>query len=214
MNLESGAGGSSLPTGDLKPQVQKNLRRVMHATATLEAVHLRRDDRGDRFIARMKHEDELTFKDRALRTLFGREAAPIIERFSVVKDHGVIADQVITNAGVQALSTAFLNTIEPEIFNYHAAGTGSVAEAVGDTALGAEVETRATGTQSNPGGGTYRTIGTVAFTGTRAITEHGIFSVVTSSSGTLLDRSVFTAINVVNGDSIQFTYTLTLSAGG
>lgn len=28
------------------------------------------------------------------------------------------------------------------------------------------------------------------------------------------DRSVFAAINVASGDSIQFTYTLTLSAGG
>jgi hypothetical protein len=34
------------------------------------------------------------------------------------------------------------------------------------------------------------------------------------SQGTLLDRSVFTAINVVSADSIQFTYSLTLSSGG
>ena len=28
------------------------------------------------------------------------------------------------------------------------------------------------------------------------------------------DHKVFSAINVVNGDSIQFTYTLTISSGG
>jgi hypothetical protein len=174
---------------------------------------MRRDDNGDIILARDRRDDEIRFRDRALRQMFGREIAPVLERFSVVKDHGVIADQVVTNAGVQYLATAFLNTVEPETFNFHASGTGAVAENVTDTALGTEVETRATGTQSNPGGGTYRTIGTVAYTATRAITEHGIFS-QSSAGGTLWDRSVFSAINVVNGDSIQFTYTLTISAGG
>jgi len=31
---------------------------------------------------------------------------------------------------------------------------------------------------------------------------------------TLLDRTLFSAVNVVNGDSIEFTYTLTVTAGG
>jgi len=43
------------------------------------------------------------------------------------------------------------------------------------------------------------------------VTEHGLFNA--SSAGTLMDRTVFSAINVVNGDSIQFTYELTATAG-
>lgn len=213
MNEQSASGGESLPRGELHGQVQKNIRHVMTATAELRARKLRRDANGTIELLRARNSDEIAWHDRALRALFGREIAPVIDRYTEVEDYGVIANQVVTSAGVQALSTAFLNTIEPEIFNFHASGTGAVAENVTDTALGTEVETRATGTQSNPGGGTYRTIGTVAYTATRAITEHGIFS-QSSAGGTLLDRSVFTAINVVNGDSIQFTYTLTLSAGG
>lgn len=128
-------------------------------------------------------------------------------------DYGVVSERVVTNAGVAAIANAFINTFEPEIFNYHASGTGTTAEAVGDTALVTETGTRVAGTQSSPAGGQYRTVATVAYASTLAITEHGVFSQL-ATGGTLLDRSVFTAINVVNGDSIQFTYTITFSAGG
>ena len=130
-----------------------------------------------------------------------------------LEDKGVVCRRVVTTAGVNYLVDAFQNTVEIEDFKYHGSGTGSVAEAVGDTALGAEVETRATGSQAE--GATaniYKTIGTIAYTATRAITEHGIFSA--ASVGTLWDRSVFASINVVNCDSIEFTYQLTCRAWG
>jgi hypothetical protein len=101
-------------------------------------------------------------------------------------------------------------------FNYHACGTNNTAENVTDTALGAESTTitdRATGTKTQPSANILQTVGTQSFTNSGAIVEHGIFSVVTESTGTLLDRSVFSAINVVNGDSIQWTYQLTFPAG-
>lgn len=127
-------------------------------------------------------------------------------------DLGVIARKIITTAGVNFLASAFVNTVEPEVLNFHASGTGTAAEAAGDTVLGTEVEARVSGTQSNPSANVYRTVATINYTATRAITEHGIFSA--STSGTLWDRSVFSAINVINGDSIQWTYNLTLSSGG
>jgi hypothetical protein len=129
-------------------------------------------------------------------------------------DRGLLSERVITTAGVTFLATAFVNTVEPELINFHAAGTGTTAEAIGDTALVTEVESRATGTQSNPSAGVYRSVGTVSFTATRTIAEHGILTA--SSAGTLWDRSVFSGstIGVVSGDSIQFTYNLTLSSGG
>jgi hypothetical protein len=54
-------------------------------------------------------------------------------------------------------------------------------------------------------------VATITYTTSQNITEHGIFSA--STSGVLLDRSVFTAIPVVNGSQIEFTYTLTVSTG-
>jgi hypothetical protein len=96
--------------------------------------------------------------------------------------------------------------------NYHASGTGTNAEAAGDTALQTEVASRQAGTQSEPAANQYRTVATITYAASFAITEHGLFSA--SSNGTVLDRSVFAAINVVNGDGIQFTYTLTVNSGG
>lgn len=130
----------------------------------------------------------------------------------VTDDLGVLSRKVITTAGVNWLATAFINTVEAEAANQHAMGTGAGAEAIGDTALTTEVESRVAGTQSNPSGNVYRTVATITATATRAVVEHGIF---TASSGvTLWDRSIFTVINLAIGDSIQFTYNLTLTAGG
>jgi hypothetical protein len=72
-------------------------------------------------------------------------------------------------------------------------------------------EARVAGTQTESAANAYQSVGTIAYTTTKAITEHGLFNDV--SAGTLMDRTVFSAINVVNLDSIQFTYTLTVSAG-
>lgn len=47
-----------------------------------------------------------------------------------------------------------------------------------------------------------------------AITEHGIFSQAATGGGVLLDRSVFSVVNLASGDSLQATYDLTFAAGG
>jgi hypothetical protein len=138
--------------------------------------------------------------------------ATILRADGSVEHLGVISRRFVTTAGVNFIRDAFLNTVEAEAMNYHASGTGIGGEAVGDTALGTEVATRVAGTQASSGAGAYRTTATIPYTGTLAITEHGVLSA--AAAGTLLDRSVFAAINVVNGDSIQFQYTITFSAGG
>jgi hypothetical protein len=105
--------------------------------------------------------------------------------------------------------------------NYHGCGTGTTAEAAGDTALVTESttalnpdSTRATGTRSQPTAPQYQSVGTITFDASAAITEHGLFSQAATGGGTLWDRSVFSAINVASGDSIQFTYVMTATAGG
>lgn len=130
-------------------------------------------------------------------------------------DHlGVVSRRVVTNDGVTFIVDSFLNTVELEAMNAHGIGTNATAEAVGDTALGAEVETRATGTQSKPASNQYRTTANIAITATRAITEHGLFNSTTVSGSKLFDRSVFATVNLGSGDTLQAQYTLTLTAGG
>jgi hypothetical protein len=122
---------------------------------------------------------------------------------------------LVTTAGSNYMAADFLAASASRInaFNQHDCGTGATAAAIGDTVLQTPAGTaRVAGTQSNPAANQYRTVATIAFTGTLAITEWGLFSA--ASSGTLWDRRVFAAINVTNGDSIQFTYTLTVPSGG
>lgn len=139
-----------------------------------------------------------------------------------VTDFGGVSCRVITTAGVAFLAGCFPNTNEPELFKFHGFGVGTNAEASGDTALQTEEttqynpdNTRPTGSQS-ASTNTYTTVGTYSpdSGATRAITEHGIFSQAATGGGTLLDRSVFSVVNLTAGsDSLQATYVLTLPAG-
>lgn len=123
---------------------------------------------------------------------------------------------IVTTAGVNYMASDFASGgATPTIsgFKFHASGTGSTAAAVTDTTLGTDSGVaRVTGTPTNPSANQYRSVATMAYVSSLAITEWGLFSAVTS--GTLWDRRVFSAINVVSGDSIQFTYTLTVNNGG
>lgn len=131
-----------------------------------------------------------------------------------VEPLGVVSRRVVTNVGVTFIRDAFMNTVELEAMNAHGIGTGNTAEAVGDTALVTEVETRVTGTQSTPASNQYTTTGTITATAARVVVEHGVFNSTTVSGSKLFDRSVFAAINLGIGDSLQAAYTLTLTAGG
>jgi len=122
---------------------------------------------------------------------------------------------LVTTAGVNYLAADFISGGSAHIsaFNFHDCGTGTTAAAIGDTALQTAAGTsRVSGTQSNPASGQYKTVATISYTSSLAITEFGLFSA--STSGTLWDRRTFSAVNVANGDSIAFSYTLTTTAGG
>jgi hypothetical protein len=126
------------------------------------------------------------------------------------------ATGLVTTAGVNYMASDFASGgVTPTIsgMKFHDSGTGVTAAAIGDTALQTPTgNARVTGTPSNPSANVYRTVATLPYTGGAAITEWGVFSA--STSGTLWDHRVFSAINVANGDSIQFTYSLTIAAGG
>jgi hypothetical protein len=137
---------------------------------------------------------------------------------------GVVGRRVVTTAFVNYLRddlAAASGGADISTFKYHECGTGTNAEAIGDTALQTPCttalnpdSTRAVGTQDNGTAKTYVSVGTLSFdaAGPTAVTEHGLFNA--ASTGTLLDRTVFAAMNVYDGDSIEFTYTLSISDGG
>ncbi len=156
--------------------------------------------------------------------IFGtsRLYASVIRATGGVEHLGLLSTKIITDAGAAFLVDDWDNNGQDlSTMNFHGCGTGTNAESVGDTALQTESttalnpdSTRATGTRSQPAANQYRTVGTLTFDASAAVTEHGILSQAATGGGTLWDRSVFSAINVASGDSIQFTYTCTVSSGG
>jgi hypothetical protein len=111
---------------------------------------------------------------------------------------------VVTDVGLGLVTAAMAASSH----KYIAWGTGTTGAAVGDTALETEsAEDRTSGTQSQQqtttANDTYRVVGTITATGTRAITEMGVLSADTA--GSLLGRAVFAAVNLVSGDSVAFT---------
>ncbi len=128
-------------------------------------------------------------------------------------NYGVLGRRVITTAYCEFIVDQ--HQTESSVigdFKFHDSGVGTTNENVTDT----DIETtdavaRATGTQVEESSVIYRSVGTIAYGSTLAITEHGLFSA--STGATLMDRTEFAIINVVNGDSVQYTYGITYTAG-
>ena len=148
-------------------------------------------------------------------TFTSKLSARHIKKDGTIINLGVICRKVVTTAFVEYL----VDNLVAELaafgdFKFHDSGTGTTAAVIGDTAMETScAETRTTGTQlEGASANIYKSVGTHTYAGTFAITEHGLFNIVTA--GILMDRHVFAAINVVATDKIEFTYELTCTAGG
>ncbi|HLB04588.1 MAG TPA: hypothetical protein VJK66_06170 [Gaiellaceae bacterium] len=137
--------------------------------------------------------------------------------------YGLASLRVVTDSGVAFLVDAFQNLVELENMRFHGFGTGTTAEAASQTALVTELttqyptdNTRPTGSQAEAAANIFRTVGTLDPDADVAITEHGIFSQAATGGGVLLDRSVFSVINLsgAGGDTLQATYDFTINSGG
>lgn len=153
---------------------------------------------------------------------YGSLYLTLLREGAIPLDLGLAGLKVITTAGVNFLVDAWQNSVELETMKYHGIGTGSGAEATGDTALGTELtteynpdNTRATGSLTEGGGANvFRSVGTNTVDAAVNLREHGLLSQAATGGGTLWDRTVFSSINLANGDSLQSTHDTTVSAGG
>lgn len=137
------------------------------------------------------------------------------EYYEIVEDRRVEKNRCVTTAGVNYMVDDFQTwELLMPLLRYHDSGTGTDNEAVGDTALQLPCgENRDTGTLTEGASANiFKTVATHTYAGTFDITEHGIFSALTS--GTLWDRTKFTAVPVVASDQLQFSYECTVNAGG
>lgn len=155
-------------------------------------------------------------------TVYGSLYAEVLTADGQSFDLGLVSMRVVTDAFVNDVVDHLVAASAFSAYKYHGIGTGSTAESATDTDLVTELttqyqtdSTRATGTAAE-GSSTniYQTVATNTVDASTAITEHGIFTSATVGAGILMDRSVFSVINLSSGDSIQTTYDLTLSSGG
>lgn len=127
------------------------------------------------------------------------------------------AANLVTSAGKAAIASRFNGSGSEAAFTYIALGTGTTAAAVGDTTLQTEITnsgltrqsatvSRTTTTVAND---TARLTYTWTASGTKAVTESGCLNA--ASSGVLANRQVFSAVNLVNGNSFQATHDFAFS---
>lgn len=145
-----------------------------------------------------------------------------VDRDGNQHDLGLASCRVVTTTGVNYIIDAFQNLVELENMKYHGIGTGGSAEAVGNTGLTTELTTQYAASNTRPTGTTgeqagnanvYETVATITVSSAVAITEHGIFSQAATGGGTMLDRTLFSVVNLASSESLQATYQFTMVAG-
>jgi hypothetical protein len=212
-----------------RPQVTSLSDAIRYGTAfgasTLERLMHRERTRWQRanlINFQRSLEDQLKFDTNRLFAI-GHLWLAHVRNDGSVTDLGLASCRVVTDTGVQYIVDAFQNLVELENMRYHGLGTGTTAEAATQTALVTELttqystsNTRPTGTLGEKSGDakTYETTATITVSASVAATEHAILSQASNSGGVMLDRSLFTVVNLASGESLQATYQLTFPSNG
>lgn len=129
-----------------------------------------------------------------------------------------VVDNLVTTVG-KGIIAGQLNGVTTTPVTCIAIGTGTSAAAAGDTELGTEITTNGgergaatcTRQQTTTANDTAQWVKTFTFTGSFAVTEEGLLDNNTSG-GNLLARQVFSAVNVVSGDTLQITHKVAFAA--
>lgn len=119
-------------------------------------------------------------------------------------------DNLVVNTGLAYIASRMKDTTATAM-SHMGVGTGTTAAAAGDTTLGTEIGTRDALDSTTVTSNQIAYVATFAAgNGTGAITEAGIFNA--STSGTMLCRTVFAVVNKAAADTLQITWTITISA--
>lgn len=138
-----------------------------------------------------------------------------------VVDYGLVSCRVVTDAGAAFVVDSFQGTADMTTMKYHGLGTGTTAESASQTALVTELTTQYSSSNTRPTGTTgegataniYQSVATITVGSSVAATEHGLFNQASNAGGTMMDRSVFSVVNLGTGESLQTTYELTFGSG-
>ena len=140
-----------------------------------------------------------------------KENFKVTGQVTIQKNGEVVRDipNTIVTAGKNDIASLISGA--GSVMTHMAVGTGTNAVAAGDTTLQTETDRNALSVSGGaPSTNTVVFIGVwAAGDGTAAITEAGLFSA--SSGGTMLARTVFSAVNKGASDVLTITWTVTIS---
>lgn len=143
--------------------------------------------------------------------LFGNLEIEHLDSFGNLIEKRSIHNLIVTT-GKQLLASLLSNTPETAI-DYMALGTGTTTPVIGDTHLQTEIGTRV----ACPGvwlSGTQVTTFSATFApgnATGTLTEAGLFNSSVTGGGTMLSHTTFAAVTKASGDTINVTWTITVS---
>lgn len=120
---------------------------------------------------------------------------------------------LVVNTGLAYVISRMVGTSKA-VMSHMAVGSGTTAAAAGDTALQSQLGSRvALSSTTISGANNEKVVYVTTFgagVGTGAVTEAGVFNA--STSGDMLCRTVFSVVNKAADDTMQITWTITMSA--
>jgi hypothetical protein len=134
------------------------------------------------------------------------------------RDDGTVKDRreiknLVVNTGLAYIISRMVGTSK-SVMSHMGVGAGTTAAAAGDTALESQIGSRVSLDSTSIAGSNNEKVVYVATfaagVGTGAVTEAGVFNAGTS--GDMLCRTVFAVVNKAADDTMEITWTITLTA--
>ncbi len=149
----------------------------------------------------------------SVRHFHASERSPFTGELGWLENLGILSHKKVTTAFRDLMVDNLVSdTTAWGDFKFQSPGTSNQAESNADTALIAVAGPEATGTQLE--GATsdiYKSVATVTADASETWEEHQIRNVTGATGGTMMDRSLATVV-VVNLDTVEYTYQLTVTA--
>ncbi len=144
--------------------------------------------------------------------VIGQLNVQLIDLNGHIKQNLLIPNLVVAS-GKNYIASRMKDTGQPVQMSHMAVGTSTTAANTADTLLGAEIARVALATAGGTVANNVVTYNATFLpgTGTGAITEAGIFNVVTANTVTMLCRTVFAVVNKGADDTMSITWTVTIS---
>lgn len=139
-------------------------------------------------------------------SVVGDVEVTVTDAHGKIKDHRKIKNLVVA-VGKNWIASRMVNGTDA-VMSHMAIGTGSVTPNTANTALGTQTARVALTSTSRTNNQVTYSASFAAGTGTGAITEAGIFNA--SSAGTMLCRTIFSAVNKDILDSLTINWTVTI----